>query len=262
MTATVYSGVRYLRRKSRRFAKLHWQGTMIWWCVLGIAGFFALNLIYQVVRKPGEIFAPVSGSLSKGPVSTWESYGALFEEHSTSIISPEFLAALAQVESDGNPIARTYWRWQWSWSPFEIYRPASSAVGMFQITDGTFAEARKYCIRNHTVLTEGSSYDPHSCWFNSLYTRTLPSHAAEMTAAYLHQRVVDILAARPKAKASLAQKQKLAAVIHLCGPRRGAIFAARGFRVSPGELCGTHNLQQYLTQIELMKKRFAKLAGN
>jgi hypothetical protein len=262
MTATVYSGVCYLRRKSRRSGGLHWQSTLIWWCVLGIAGFFALNLIYQVVRKPGELFAPISGSLSKSPVSTWESYGALFEEHSTSIISPEFLAALAQVESDGNPIARTYWRWRWSWSPFEIYRPASSAVGMFQITDGTFAEARKYCIRNHTVLTEGSSYDPHSCWFNSLYTRTLPSHAAEMTAAYLHQRVVDILAARRKAKASLAQKQKLAAVIHLCGAKRGENFAKRGFRVLPGELCGTHSLQRYLTQIELMKKRFAKLAGN
>ena len=150
MTATVYSGVRYFRRKSRRFARLHWKGAMVWWCVFGIAGFFTLNLIYQVVRKPGEIFAPISGSLSKSPESTWESYGALFEEHSTNIISPEFLAALAQVESDGNPIARTYWRWQWSWSPFEIYRPASTALGMFQITDGTFAEARKYCVRNHT----------------------------------------------------------------------------------------------------------------
>ena len=127
MTATVYSGIRYFRRKSRRFTRLHWTGLTVWWCVLGIAGFFALNLIYQVMRKPGEIFAPISASLSKSPVVTWESYGALFEKHSTSIISPELLAALAQVESDGNPVARTYWRWQWSWSPFEIYRPASSA---------------------------------------------------------------------------------------------------------------------------------------
>jgi hypothetical protein len=234
----------------------------VWWCVLGIAGFFALNLIYQVVRKPGEIFAPISGSLSKSPVSTWESYGALFEEHSTNIVSPEFLAALAQVESDGNPIARTYWRWQWSWSPFEIYRPASSALGMFQITDGTFTEARKYCIQNHAVATEGSWHDPSACWFNSLYVRILPSHAAEMTAAYLHQSVVDTLAARRKAKVSLAQKQRLAAVIHLCGLKGGEAFAARGFRVTPGELCGTHSLQRYLTQIDLMKKRFARLAGN
>jgi len=44
-------------------------------------------------------------------------------------VSAEFLAALAQVENDGNPIATTYWRW--SWNPFEVYRPASSALGMF-----------------------------------------------------------------------------------------------------------------------------------
>jgi hypothetical protein len=224
--------------------------------------FFALNLIYQVVRKPGELFAPISGSLSKNPASTWQSYGALFEEYSTSIISPEFLAALAQIESDGNPVARTYWRWRWSWNPFEIYRPASSALGMFQFTNGTFTDARKYCIRDHTVITEGAWHDPSSCWFNVLYTRTLPSHAVEMTAAYLHQRVVDVLATRRVAKASRQQKQKLAAVIHLCGLKRGETFVARGFRVAPGERCGTHGLQRYLTQIDAMKKRFARLARN
>ena len=262
MTASVYSGTRYCRHKSRSFARLQWKGAILWCCVLGIAGFFALNLIYQVIRKPGEIFAPISGSLSKSPASTWQSYGAVFEERSTSIISREFLAALAQVESDGNPIALTDWRWQWSWNPFEVYRPASSALGMFQITDGTFAEARKYCIRDHTVVTEGPWYDLSSCWFNSLYARTLPSHAAEMTAAYLHRKVVDTLAARGTAKVSLAQKQKLAAVIHLCGLKRGETFAARGFRVTQGELCGTHSLQRYLIQIDLMKQRFARLAGN
>jgi len=260
MSATIHSGFRYLRRKSRKIARHRGQGAVVWWCVWAIAGLFAVNLIYQVVRKPTELFAPVSASLAKSPVSIWDSYGPLFEENSTSIISPEFLAALAQVESDGNPIARTYWRWQWSWNPFEIYRPASSAVGMFQITDGTFAAARKYCIRDHTVRTEGPWHDPHSCWFNSLYTRNLPSHAVELTAAYLHQNVADILASLGMTKAGLAQKQKLAAVIHLCGVSRGKSFAARGFRAGPGELCGTHSLPRYLTQIDLMKKRFAGLA--
>jgi len=261
MTATVYSGVRYFRRKTRKVARFHWKRAVVRWCVLGIIGFFAVNLIYQVVRKPGEMFAPISGSLSKSPVSTWESYGTLFEEYSTNIISPELLAALAQVESDGNPVARTYWRWQWSSNPFEIYRPASSALGMFQITDGTFTEARKYCIRNHTVVTEGPWYDPSSCWFNSVYIRILPSHAIEMTAAYLHQSVVEILAGRRTAKISLAQKQKLAAVIHLCGLKRGETFAARGFPLTSGELCGDHSLQHYLVQVEQMKTRFARLAG-
>ena len=262
MTASVYSGVRYFRRRCRRSAGRQWKGALLWYCVLGIAGFFALNTIYQVIRKPGELFAPISTSLSNSPDSTWRRYGPLFEEHSTSIISRELLAALAQVESDGNPVALTRWRWQWSWNPFEIYRPASSAVGMFQITDGTFAEARKYCIRNHTVVTEGPWYDLSSCWFNSLYARTLASHATEMTAAYLHRSVVDTLAARGTAKVSLAQKQKLAAVIHLCGLKRGESLVARAFRVTQSERCGTHSLQRYLTQIELMKTRFARLAAN
>jgi hypothetical protein len=228
---------------------------------LGIAGFFALNLVYQVARKPGDLLAPISASWSKSPEATWENYGAIFEKHSTSVIPAEFLAALAQVESDGNPAARTYWRWRWTWNPFEIYRPASSALGMFQITDGNFAAARKYCIRNHEVAADGPWHDPKSCWFNSLYWRILPSHAVELTAAYLHKNVVDVLAARRKAKATLAQKQKLAAVIHLCGLKRGEAFAARGFRTAPGESCGDHSLQRYLTKIEAMKKRFARLAG-
>jgi hypothetical protein len=262
MTAIVYSDARHFRRKFTKAARFRGKRAIMSWCVLSVVGFFAINLVYQVARKPGEMFAPISGSLAKTPAATWKSYGALFQEHSTSIISPEFLAALAQMESDGNPVARTYWRWRWSWNPFEIYRPVSSAVGMFQITDGTFAQARKFCIRNHAVLTDGPWHDPGSCWFNSLYARTVPSHAIEMTAAYLHLAVVDILAGRRITKASAAQKHRLAAVIHLCGAKRSEIFAIRGFRVQPGELCGTHSLERYLSQIELMRKRFAQLAAN
>jgi hypothetical protein len=261
VTATVYSGIRYFRQKSRRVTRSRWKGAIVWYCVLAIGGFFGLNWIYQVIRKPGEIFAPVSASLSKSPESTWQSYERLFEKHSTNIISPEFLAALAQLEGSGNPIARTYWRWQWSWNPFDVYRPASSALGMFQITDGTFAEARKYCIRDHKVVTDGRWYDLRSCWFNSFYTRTIPSHSIEMTAAHLHRSVVDTLAARPTPKVSLAQQQKLAAVIHLCGLKRGESFVRRGFRATPGECCGTHSLQRHLNQVDLMRKRFARLRG-
>ena len=260
MMATVYSGtLRYFRQRSRGITRSGWKGAIVWYCVLVIGGFFVLNWIYQVIRKPGEIFAPVSSSLSKSPDSTWQSYGPLFEKHSTSILSPEFLAALAQVEGNGNPIAHTYWRWEWSWNPLEIYRPASSALGMFQMTDGTFAEARKYCIRDHKVVTEGPWHDPRSCWFNRFYTRTLPSHSTEMTAAYLHRGVVNALAARRIETVTLAQRQKLAAVIHLCGLKRGETFVARRFRVTPGERCGTHSLRRYLIQVERTKQRFARL---
>ena len=260
MTALAYHGtLRYLTRRSRRIAKPGRKAAMLRYCILVIGAWFVLNWIYQVVRKPGEILAPVSASLAKSPDSTWQSYGSLFEKHSTKIISPEFLAALAQVEGSGNPIASTYWRWRWSWNPFEVYRPASSAVGMFQITDGTFAEARKYCIRDHQIVADGPWHDVRSCWFNSFYSRTVPSHSIQLTAAYLHRGVVHTLAARPRARSTPSQQQRLAAVIHLCGLKRGEIFAMRGFKVAPGERCGTHNLARYLTRIDLMKQRFVAL---
>src|SRR5262245_58484165 len=145
--------------------------------VLMVAVWAAVNWIVQVARKPTEIFLPVSGSLAKAPAQTWREYGSLFDKHSTAVITPELLAALAQVEGSGSPVARTYWRWLLRWNPFEEYRPASSTVGMFQITNGTFAEAKRYCIHDHIVVETGSWNDPRSCWFNALYTRLLPDHA-------------------------------------------------------------------------------------
>ncbi|MGH7091215.1 MAG: hypothetical protein ACREFQ_20150, partial [Stellaceae bacterium] len=110
-----------------------------------LAIFALANLAYHVVRKPAELLFPLSGVLDKLPSETWRQYGPLFREYSTAAITPELLAALAQVESAGNPVAHTYWRWRLTWHPFAIYAPASSAVGMYQMTDAAFAEARPYC---------------------------------------------------------------------------------------------------------------------
>jgi hypothetical protein len=97
------------------------------------------------------MFALVTGAFNKTPAETWRQCGPLFREYSTGAISAEHLAALAQVEGAGNPLARTYWRWQLSWNPLALYQPASSGVGMFQMTDAAFAEAQQFCIRNHIV---------------------------------------------------------------------------------------------------------------
>jgi hypothetical protein len=57
VTAIGYSGTRrYFRQKSRRVTRSRWKGAVVWYCVLAIGGFFALNWIYQVNRKPGELF--------------------------------------------------------------------------------------------------------------------------------------------------------------------------------------------------------------
>jgi hypothetical protein len=221
----------------------------------------AANAIVQVVRKPTEVFVAVSGSLAKPPAQTWRQYGPLFNEHSTTVITPDLLAALAQVESAGNPVARTYWRWRFSWNPFELYGPASSAVGMFQITAGTFAEARHYCIHDHVVVEDGPWHDPHSCWFNALYTRVVPAHAVEMTAALLDRTIARILARNRITTASLRQQQNLAAIIHLCGDGAGDRYARRGFRLRGGQQCGDHDPRRYLAQVNALKHQFARLAA-
>jgi hypothetical protein len=221
---------------------------------------FTLNGAYQVVRKPSELFFPVSGVLNKTPRETWSEYEPLFRRHSTEVITPDFLAALAQIEASGNPVARTYWRWRISANPLELYGPASSAVGMYQILDGTFLEARLYCIHSHRVVEVGRWYDLRSCWFNGLYTRVVPSHAVELTSAYLHERVTGTLERQRIGHATPRQMRDLAGVIHLCGASAGDDFARRGFRPSPGQLCGTHPLANYLTRLEAMRRVFALFA--
>jgi len=230
--------------------------------VVLVAIWAAVNGLVQVVRKPSEIFLPISGSLAKAPAQTWRQYGSLFDQHSTAVITPELLAALAQVEGSGNPVARTYWRWRASWNPFEVYQPASSAVGMFQITNGTFAEAKRYCIHDHTVVETGAWHDMRSCWFNALYTRVFPNHAVEMTAALLDRTVASTLARNRIASASLQQRQDLAAVIHLCGGGAGNAYARRGFRLMRGQRCGDHDARRYLTKVNALKRQFARLAAS
>ncbi|MDH5562095.1 MAG: lytic transglycosylase domain-containing protein [Nitrospirota bacterium] len=220
-----------------------------------------VNWSFHAFLKPSEIFFPLDQSLNKRPVQTWKEYEALFREHATAVITPEFLAALAQVEGGGNPVARTYWRWQLTWNPLALYQPASSAVGMYQITDGTFREATRYCIHDHVVVEDGPWHDLRSCWFNSLYMRVLPSHAIELTAALLDRQVTQAIGPRQMDTVTLQQRQDLAAVIHLCGAGTGRAYAARGFRLTPNQRCGDHDLNNYLERINGLKHRFTKRAG-
>ena len=103
-----------------------------------LAGVALVNLVYHVIRKPTELFFFVGNSLDKEPAEMWRQYGPLFRKHSTATITPELLAALAQVESSGNPVARTYWRWRWSrHSPDVAHAPS----GPFAPHRSSFAAA-------------------------------------------------------------------------------------------------------------------------
>jgi hypothetical protein len=227
--------------------------------MLTFVGWSALNWAYQVIRKPAELFFPMSGTLSKRPPDTWRQYEPLFRAYSTRTITPDLLAAIAQEEGAGNPVARTYWRWRLSWNPFEWYQPASSAVGMYQITDATFADAKHYCIHDHVVAEVGHWNDLHACWFNGLYTRVVPSHAIEMTAALLDTDVSRVLERRRVVGATSRQKQDLAAVIHLCGMGGGDAYVRRGFATG-GQRCGDQGVAGYLAAVNAFKRQFVAMS--
>lgn len=223
--------------------------------IIILAALPLVNLVYQVIRKPTELFFFVGHALDKEPTETWRQYGPLFRTYSTDAVAPELLAALAQIESTGNPVARTYWRWQLTWNPFAVYKPASSAVGLFQTTNPAYAEAARSCIRRHAVVGD-------ECWFNSFYIRAVPSHAIELAAIYLDRQAADVLATAPDTKVSPQQKQDLAALIHLCGAGPARAFARRGFQVMAGERCGDHLVAGYLAKVNVMKRQFMRLAAD
>ena len=220
-----------------------------------LAVFPLVNLVYHVILKPTELFAFIGHRLDKEPPETWRQYGPLFRNLSTGTITPELLAALAQVESSGNPVDRTYWRWRWSFNPFAIYQPASSAVGLFQMIDGAYAEAAKFCIRDHAVVDSG-------CGWTALTIRAIPSHSIELASVYLDRHVASVLARTGEAKVTAQQKQDLAAFIHLCGAGPASAFARRHFQMMAGERCGDHLVAAYVAHVNAMKREFLRLAAD
>jgi hypothetical protein len=264
---------RFTSKKLSRFLRWHWREMRAFvralWAAHPAVGipvaaalilviWLGVNWTYQAVNKPSEVLFPLDNAFDKNAAETWKDYGLLFREHATAIITPELLAALAQVEGSGNPLARTYWRWQSSWNPLQWYRPASSAVGMYQITSGTFEAAKRFCIHDHVVAEDGPWHDVHSCWFNRLYTRVLPSHAIELTAALLDRQVAQAVGSR--SGATVQRMEDLAAIIHLCGNSMGQAYVARGFRLLPRQRCGDHDVRDYLAKVGAAKRQFARLA--
>jgi hypothetical protein len=115
-------GVRSLRCARAKFARAPLIVRVIAIIAILLPLLALTNLVYHVIRKPTELFFFVGHRLNKEPAETWRQYGPLFRAYSTSTITPELLAALAQVESSGNPVDRTYWRRRWSLNPVAIYQ--------------------------------------------------------------------------------------------------------------------------------------------
>jgi hypothetical protein len=68
----------------------------------------------------------------------------------------------------------------------------------------------------------------------------VPSHAVELTSAYLDRAVAGAIARNGIRGATRAQKEDLAALIHLCGAGIGERYARNGLRMSTKLRCGDH----------------------
>jgi hypothetical protein len=82
-----------------------------------------------------------------------------------------------------------------------------------------------------------------------------------MTAALLDRTVARTVRRHRIARASLQQRQNLAAMIHLCGSGAGDAYARRGFRLTRGQRCGDHDARRYLAEVNGLKRQFARLAS-
>lgn len=227
------------------------------WTAIIISSILVINFVTQIVRKPTQALQFAGLNSKKSISETWRNYENSFYASATTVLTPDFLAAIAQAESAGDPIAQPPWVFRFNKNLWQFYSPASSAVGLMQITDGTFEQVKDYCIQDGKLAKRGRWYDFNSCWFNSLYTRLFPSHSIQLAAAHMqlhiHNLIKGDLAAWP-----LMNLQKLAAIIHLCGKQRGSDFVRAGFNL-PFSTCGTHNVNDYLIKVFRFKRQFSKL---
>jgi hypothetical protein len=229
--------------------------------LLAVSALAVAGVTYQLARKPTELLAAVVPSAPKPPERTWEDYRPLFEAHATAAVSPELLAALAQAESGGDPLATPRWTFRWSTNPLDLYGPPSSAVGLLQMTDGNLAEARRLCVHDHEVARAGAWNDLSGCWLNGLYLRILPGDSVEMTSAFLDASIREIAARQRVRRLAPERVRRLAAVIHLCGRARGEELARRGFWILPGERCGDQDVALYIGRVEVLAHRFERVSG-
>jgi hypothetical protein len=211
-----------------------------------VVGLYLLtNFFVQLYRKPAEIFSFVAFLHYKTPEENWAAYEDYFIRAEQYGIPAELLAAIAQAESSGSPWATP--RWTFNWRPhdvFDLYRPETSAVGLFQFTNGTYERVREHCDGAHSQC-------PDIGW--TAPTRLSAGESIQRAAQNLHQ---ELLAIAPKNQQAWAD---LAPIVHLCGPGVARRVARSGM---PSTLkCGSHNAKIYLRDIKNMAARMSRIRG-
>jgi hypothetical protein len=224
--------------------------------ILGIVvGLFLLNVIVGVVRKPAHLLTPITKYFYKVPSQTWDSYQGIFETYETQTLDASFLAALAQAESAGNPIATPYWEFTFQQDILSFFRPASSSLGLYQMTYDTFQDAKRFCFVDGRIAVDAKKSDLKNCWQNDFKFRFSASDSVHLTSARLSYYTESSLR-KQGVKASRLQRQQTAAIIQLCGPGKAQEFIRSGFNVKKMGACGSHSVSAYIKRVFSYKKTF------
>jgi hypothetical protein len=195
---------------------------------------------YHIYHHPSLVFLPLSSSFYKTPTETWDSYGELFESYSSDKLAPEFLAALAQTESMGNPLALTYWSLSASLNPFHWFRPASTATGILQVTSPTWKEMKNFCLQDMKLIKHAQT---GVCRGNLFRFRIFASHSVHLVSAWFHDFLED-------KRLGDRDTRKVLSVLHLCGKTKAKKFLRNSLNFKAIGRCGSHKPSLYFSKLE------------
>jgi hypothetical protein len=207
---------------------------------------FLINAIYQIFLNPIHLFSFISKPFSKTPQQTWDAYSEIFQRQGDTRITPELLAAIAQVESAGNPLAAPPWQFSLSTDVAQLFAPASSAFGIMQITKGTFETMRK-------LAKEEGRPTP-------VMTRLRVEDSVQLSAIHLRRSIQDLIGDRGWDKLDRRRSTHLASVIHLCGPEVGKRLIKLQYRTERLPRCGSHWPEVYSNRVWELRQYFEKNA--
>jgi hypothetical protein len=112
---------------------------------LVLAAFSLTNLVYHVVRKPSELLFFVGGALDKGTDRNVAAVRAalphVFHQHDHARAAGRAGAGRKHRQSGGAHLLALAAHLE----SLRRVQAASSAVGMYQMTDAAYAEAARYC---------------------------------------------------------------------------------------------------------------------
>jgi hypothetical protein len=242
----LWSGARKMFKMGKKQKKRSWKWRLLTHPkILGllvIALYFVVNFAVQLYRKPAEIFSFAAKIHYKTPEESWSAYHDYFVEAEKYGLRAELLAALAQAESSGSPWATPRWTFHWPREFFDLYRPQSSAVGLFQFTNGTYEKVRQACPAGSDRCVDLGWTPP---------TRLSAAESIERAAQNLHRELLLIAPKNPKSW------NELAPIIHLCGTGIARQVARHGM---PANLhCGPHNARAYVQEISALARRMEKV---